>query len=98
MALAIGSVRYVGSALQNQQITPRGPRLRTPEIPEGLTRAEISEVLRATLAGSAEFLGALSDDPEIVSSPAHLATLARNVRRLAEILDGGADALASADE
>jgi hypothetical protein len=100
-ANAIGPTLYAGKALAQQKPAPRAPRAprpHLPQIPDGLTRAEISEILATTLAGSAEFLATLASDPEISRSPAHVATIARNLRTLADILDGGADALAGADE
>jgi hypothetical protein len=102
MADAIGPTLYVGSTLKHQKITRRPARRTSNGIPvrapEGMTRAEISEVMARTLEGSAEFLATLAGAPEITGSPAHVAQIARNLRDLAEILDSGADALAGADE
>lgn len=94
MADAIGQTLYVG----NVNLKAQAPRVRAPRVPDGMTRAEIAEVLASTIAHSAEFMGALGCDPEIVTSPAHVASIARNLRTLANILDSGADALSRADE
>jgi hypothetical protein len=61
MADAIGPTLYVGAVLKHQKITPRRPVRRTStgipvRAPEGMTRAEVAEVLaRVERDGKAVF-------------------------------------------
>lgn len=98
MAIAFGQQVYVGSLLQQQHPAPRVPSLARARLPDGLTRAEISEVISGVVASSADFLGAISLDEATTGDPARVRELARNLRLLAQIVDAGADALAGAGE